>query len=58
MKDILSPHGKSLDMAKWVVEHKAPLLNTDEYKNHITMRQWIEQSQQIIDQHTQNEEEE
>lgn len=51
VKSILSPHGRSYDMAKWVVENKSHLLETDEYKNNKTMHQWIKQSQEIIDQH-------
>lgn len=50
-KPWLSPHGQSLDMAQWVVEHKTPLLDTDEYRNHTTMKMWIAESQKIIDAH-------
>jgi hypothetical protein len=49
MKTWLSPHGQSVDIARWVIETKSHLLETDEYKNHITMRRWIEESQKIID---------
>ena len=50
-KPWLSPHGQSLWMAQWVIENKAPLLETDEYRNHTTMRMWVEKSQEIIDAH-------
>lgn len=50
-KPWLSPHGQSLDMAHWVVKTKTPLLDTDEYRNHTTMKMWIAESQKIIDEH-------
>lgn len=50
-KSWLSPHGQSFDMALWVVQEKAPLLETDEYRNHTTLRMWIEESQKIVDEH-------
>jgi hypothetical protein len=48
-KPWLSPHGQSYDMAKWVIETKAHLLDTDEYRNHTTMKMWIEASKKIIE---------
>lgn len=47
-KPWLSPHGQTLEIAQWVVETKTPLLDTDEYRNHTTMRMWIEESQKIL----------
>lgn len=51
-KPWLSPHGQSLWMAKWVLAEKAPLLNTDEYRDHATMKMWIAESQKIVDAHS------
>jgi hypothetical protein len=51
-KPWLSPHGQSLSMAKWVLEYKAPLLETDEYRNHVTMQMWVQKSQEIVDAHS------
>ena len=47
-KPWLSPHGHSVWMAKWVIEEKAHLLDTDEYRNHTTMKMWIEESKKIL----------
>lgn len=58
MQNILSPHGQSLDMAQWVVEQYSPLLHTDQYREHITMHEWVKQSQQIIDTHLDNDDKE
>ena len=52
-KPWLSPHGQSLWMAKWVLAEKAHLLNTDEYRDHATMKMWIAESQKIVDAHNQ-----
>jgi hypothetical protein len=51
-KPWLSPHGHSLSMAKWVLAEKAPLLETDEYRNHTTIKMWVEASQKIVDAHS------
>ena len=51
-KPWLSPHGQSLWMAKWVLAEKAHLLNTDEYRDHATMKMWIAESQKIVDAHS------
>lgn len=48
MKEWLSPHGRSYDMAKWVVDTKGHLIHTDEYKDNETVRQWINHSQLIV----------
>lgn len=50
-KPWLSPHGQSFDMALWVVTEKTHLLETDEYRNHTTLRMWVEESQKIVDEH-------
>jgi len=50
-KPWLSPHGQSLWMAKWVIDNKSHLLETDEYKTNTTMHQWVKESQKIIDAH-------
>jgi hypothetical protein len=50
-KPWLSPHGQSLDMAKYVVETYSRLIETDEYRNHTTYLMWIAESEKIIKQH-------